>query len=207
MAIKKEEPKDISVSLSMKTITVPIVGTNPLIVNRFSEKAAQQIKEIGELSQGVKQGGKKKNIVAPEEQYENSLEYMADGKTYGFPARSFKAAIVTAGYRIFKVPQTILRSAILVLSDDSTGNVKIEGEPRMREDMVRVGTINKVASPRYRAEFPEWSTTLRIRFFANVITEEDLVSIIQAAGYACGVGEWRPEKSNSGWAGTFEIAG
>ncbi len=205
--VKKEETKDISVSLNIKQIKVHIVGVAPLIVSRFDEKSKQQIEESGKADKGLKQGGKKKNIADPQEQYEKSIYYFADGKTYGFPAVAFKAAMVTAAYRTYGRPQTTTRSAFHIVADDpATGLVKLEGKPQMREDMVRVGGIQKVASPRYRAEFPVWSATLTINFLADVISEEDIVGLANAAGFTCGVGEWRPEKSNSGSFGLFQVA-
>lgn len=205
--VKKEETKDISVSLNIKQIKVHIVGVAPLIVSRFDEKSKQQIEESGKADKGLKQGGKKKNIADPQEQYEKSIYYFADGKTYGFPAVAFKAAMVTAAYRTYGRPQTTTRSAFHIVADDpETGLVKLEGKPQMREDMVRVGGIQKVASPRYRAEFPVWSATLTINFLADVISEEDIVGLANAAGFTCGVGEWRPEKSNSGSFGLFQVA-
>ena len=211
MAAKKATEsvvKNITAHLNLKTIEIPIVGVSPLIVSRFDEKSKQQIAEIGEAEKGLKQGGKKKNIADPQEQYEKSIYYFADGKTCGFPAVAFKAAMVTAAYRTYGRPQTVTRSAFHVIADDlATGLVRINGEHRMREDMVRVGTMNKVASPRYRAEFPAWSAVLKIQFLEDVISEEDLVGLANTAGFTCGVGEWRPEKSNSGSFGLFQVAG
>lgn len=203
---KENEVKDIVVELNLKTISIPIVGVAPLIVSRFDEKSKQQIEEIGQVEQGLKQGGKKKNIANPQEQYEKSIYYFADGKTCGFPAVAFKAAMVTAAYRTYKMPQTTTRSAFHVIADDmTTGLVKINGDHRMREDMVRVGGINKVASPRYRAEFPSWSATITIQFLEDVISEAQLIGLLNTAGFTCGVGEWRPEKSNSGSFGLFRV--
>lgn len=214
MATKKQtqEPaKEIVATLNLRTIEIPIVGIAPLIVSRFDEKAKQQIEEIGKVELGLKQGGKKKHIADPQEQYEKSLYVFEDGVTYGFPAVAFKAAMVTAAYRTYGRPMTVTRSSFHVLADGTSAQgaalVRINGEPRMREDMVRVGAINKVASPRYRAEFPSWSAVLRIQFLADVISEKEIVGLCSAAGFTCGVGEWRPEKSNSGSFGLFKVAG
>ena len=207
-ATTKEAEKEIIVSLNIKTVKVPIVGVSPLIVSRFDEKSKQQIDEIGKADTGLKQGGKKKNISDPKDQYERSLYYFADGKTCGFPAVAFKAAMVTGAYRAYGKPQTISQFSFHVIADDpATGLVKINGEHVMREDMVRVGTINKVASPRYRACFPSWSAVLTIQFLADSFTESDIANIVNAAGFGCGVGEWRPEKAKSGSFGLFRVAG
>ena len=101
---KENEAMDIIADLNLETITFNIEGIAPLIVSRFDEKSKQQIAEIGEAEQGLKQGGKKKNIANPEEQYKNSIYYFDDEKTCGFPAGAFKAAMVTAAYRTYKRP-------------------------------------------------------------------------------------------------------
>lgn len=212
MAAKKtseNEVKNIVANLNLETISFNIEGIAPLIVSRFDEKSKQQIEEIGKVEQGLKQGGKKKNIADPKEQYEKSIYYFEDGKTYGFPAVAFKAAMVTAAYRTYGRPMTVTRSAFHVIADGYSAQgaalVKINGKPRMREDMVRVGTMTKVASPRYRAEFPVWGATLTIQYLANVISAEEIIGLANAAGFTCGVGEWRPEKSNSGSFGLFRV--
>lgn len=63
MATKKVTPKqnetiDVIADLNLETITFNIEGIAPLIVSRFDEKSKQQIAEIGEVEQGLKQIGK-----------------------------------------------------------------------------------------------------------------------------------------------------
>lgn len=86
----------------------------------------------------------------------------------------------------------------------SEGLIEIHGEPRMREDMVRLET--GVADLWYRAEYPEWSAALRISYNANMLSLEQLVNLVNAAGFG-GVGEWRPSapKSASGSYGCFRV--
>ena len=208
MATKKTtEPtaKDITVNLNLKTISIPIEGIAPLIMSRFDEKSKQQIEESGPGK--LKQGKGKKAAPSPEEQYQRSIYYFADGKRIGFPAVAFKAAMVRAAQVVFGRTMTTTKTVFRVMADDpETGLVEIHGEHKMREDMVRVGTMNKVASPRYRACFPVWSAVITIQFIADVISEEEIAGILNAAGFCCGVGEWRPEKANSGSFGMFKVA-
>jgi hypothetical protein len=79
--------------------------------------------------------------------------------------------------------------------------VRIEGEPIMREDVVRVG--NGGTDLRYRPQFTEWSTTLEVTYVRSMLTRESVLSLIEAGGLGVGVGEWRPEKK--GDMGTFMI--
>jgi hypothetical protein len=82
--------------------------------------------------------------------------------------------------------------------------VPIIGEPRMREDMVRLET--GVADIRYRPGFPEWSAVLPITFNASLLSVKSLIHLVDGAGQG-GVGEWRPSapKSASGSYGTFRV--
>jgi len=61
--------------------------------------------------------------------------------------------------------------------------------------MVRVGL--GTADIRIRAEFPAWSTTLDIRYNGNVLSREQIANLFNTAGFAVGVGEWRPQKDGS----------
>ena len=61
------------------------------------------------------------------------------------------------------------------------------------------------ADIRYRGEFRNWYADLEISFNANgAYTVEQIINIINAGGYACGVGEWRPERD--GQYGMFHVA-
>lgn len=203
VAKKAVEPevKDINVTLKVKTITVPIRGIAPLIVSKFDEKSKQQIAESapGKAKQA------KRVVDTPEQQYEKSIYYLADGKTYGMPAVAFKAAMVRAGQAAYDMQMVRTRTLFHVLADDESNCIAINGTPHMREDMVRVGTMNKVASPRYRACFDDWSAVLNITYLDGAISEEQIVALVNAAGFCCGVGEWRPEKCNSGSFGLFQV--
>jgi hypothetical protein len=110
--------------------------------------------------------------------------------------------------RHFKnLPMTKVKVALRVEGlpgDDGVPLVKISGEPRMREDTVRLET--GVADLRYRAGFPEWAANLEITYNADIISKEQLYNLVDAAGYG-GIGEWRPSapKCSSGSFGCFHI--
>ena len=46
---------------------------------------------------------------------------------------------------------------------------------------------------------------ITIQFLEDKFTEKDIVGLLNAAGFTGGVGEWRPEKSNSGSFGLFRV--
>lgn len=176
----------------LQTVELPLVGTSPLISHRWSDKAKKQM-----LDKQTKKASVGKAAKDPDEDYRQSLYPHPDGG-YGFPSTAFKAAAVRAGTYAEK-RMTFLRGAFHVLGE----YVQIEGEPRPREDMVRLQS--GVADIRYRAEFPDWSATLTIRYNARAISLEEIVNLFRIAGFSVGVGEWRPERDGS--FGMFEVRG
>jgi hypothetical protein len=182
--------------IESETLHVPIVGTTPLIIHRFSEKAKRQMLDAMQGRRNVKQPKD------PQAEYEASLYKFKDGGA-GFPAIGFKAATV-GGARFYRgVTMTSLRQFMFFdgeLGVDNQLLARIKGKPHMREDVVRVGTGTDL---RYRAEFPVWSTTLVITYIPSSITRDSVLSLIDAGGLGVGVGEWRPAKN--GDFGTYQI--
>ncbi len=176
----------------IEMMTFRLIGTASLIMHKWSEKA---IKQIEDKQQKKAQSGKEKRN--PKAEYEASMHKDADGD-YAFPSIGFKAAAVTAVTQISGITKVFARGAFHVDGEF----VKIQGKPRMRTDMVRIGM--GTADVRYRGEFPEWSTDITVRYNATVISREQILNLFQTAGFAVGIGEWRPERDGS--FGTFRIA-
>ena len=182
-----------------ETIQVPIVGTTPLIVHRFDEKAKRQMLDA---TQGKKTPKTPKD---PQAEYEASLYRLKDGR-YGFPVLAFKAASI-GGARFYgknQVTMTGLRQSMFFRGEPSEKGeqlVAIEGEPALREDVVRVGRGG--ADLRYRGQFMEWSALLVVTYIPLALSRDSVLSLIDAGGMGVGVGEWRPEKN--GDYGTYQV--
>lgn len=185
--------------IGTESLRVPILGTAPLIVHKFSEKSKRQMLDA---MQGRKSPKQAKD---PEAEYEAAF-YRLDDDTYGFPVIAFKAASVSA-CRFFgkAMPMTLARQCIFFDAEfskkDGQKLARIVGTPHMREDVTRVGMGG--TDLRYRPEFTEWSTQVEVTFVKSMLTRESVLSLIEAGGLGVGVGEWRPEKK--GDFGTFEI--
>lgn len=175
--------------IDSERLLVPIIGTSPLIVHKFSQKAKQQMLDN---MQGRKTP---KTIRDPQADYEASF-YRLDDDSYGFPSAGFKMATVSAARFYGKqINMTQLRQFIFfhgVMSNrDGQQLVRIAGEPKMREDAVKVGTGTDL---RYRGEFREWTATLDVTYVRSSLDKGSLLSLVDAGGLGVGVGEWRPEK-------------
>jgi hypothetical protein len=187
-------------------VKVEIVGTTPLIVHAWSVKAKQMM-----LEKQMGKAHKKKEPKDPIADYEAS-RYISDEGWDGVPAVAFKAAFVGACRSVDGLAMTLAKRLFRVLADGRSSQqnvelVRIFGEPRMREDMVRLES--GVADIRYRAEYPEWSAILDVEFNAAVISATQLVNLIALAGYSEGICEWRPSapKSATGSYGCWKTTG
>jgi hypothetical protein len=183
--------------IAAERIEVPIIGTSPLLVHRFSEKAKRQMLDA---MQGRKSP---KTAKDPEAEYDAAFYKFKDDAP-GFPAIAFKAATI-GGARFYSgVTMTALRQYLFFDGEvgvDGQKLVRINGVPKMREDVVKVGRNG--TDLRYRPEFAEWSTTLTVIYVTSALTRGSVLSLIDAGGMGVGVGEWRPEKS--GDFGCFRV--
>jgi hypothetical protein len=168
-----------------------LIGDSPLITHQWSAKAKKMM-----LDKQMKKATGAREAKNPEQDYKDSLYVHPDGG-YGFPAIAFKAAAVDAATFVDGITKVEMRGAFHI-NDEL---VKIEGSPAPREDVVRVGM--GTADLRYRAEFKKWKTTLTIRYNSRAISAEQITNMFQNAGFAIGVGEWRPQKD--GRNGMFHV--
>ena len=95
--------------------------------------------------------------------------------------------------------KTTARGAFHILGEFAI--IECDGVPEMREDMVQIGGMSKVADIRYRTEFKRWRTKLTIRYNKKAISREQIINLLNYGGFANGVGEWRPSRDGS--FGTF----
>jgi len=176
----------------VETLTIEVVGTSPLICHRWSDGTKKSI-----LDKQTKKATQAKQARDPDQDYEDSLYRLSDGG-YGFPSVAFKAAAVRAGtYADMKM--TFLRGAFHVSGE----LVPLVGEPSMREDMVRLQ--GRVADIRFRGQFKEWCAYVPVQVNTSALSIEQLANLFVLAGFAVGVGEWRPERN--GQYGRFEVGG
>lgn len=216
MATTKKTTETIEVSIpaiDIRTATIKVEGDSPLIVHKWSEKAKKEILDK-QMKKAKTKGHDVKDPVRdfidslywlegePEEKTEDGFaKAIQSGAKFGFPSVAFKAAAVAAGYRSGITPNKVSMNAAFHIDGEF---VEINGTPDMREDMVRVGGISRAADIRYRGEFKEWSATFTVKYNAAVISLEQLANLFNLGGFACGLGEWRPEKG--GAFGMFHIA-
>lgn len=191
----KQSASNVTVQLpelQIRTTALTLVGDSPLVCHKFADKAKRMM-----LDKQMKKATQGREAKDPEQDYLDSLYEHPEGG-YGFPTLAFKSAAVDACSYVQGLTKVQARGSFHVIGD----LVKIEGTPRMREDMVRIAM--GTSDIRHRGEFPQWRCTLDIRFNASAISLEQIVNLFNVGGFAVGVGEHRPQKDGS-W-GMFHVA-
>lgn len=189
--------------LKTQKVIALIIGTSPLIVHKFSEKAQHMIlaKHMGEAS-----SGREKKV--PLDNFNAARHRIAEGRD-GFPAGGFKAAIASATGKEVGFAKTVAKGAIRVHpSDPGTNLIEIltPSEPSMREDVVR--NESGVVDIRHRPQYWPWAMHLVVEFIPQLASVQQVLQAIEMAGFRSGIGEWRPSspKSLSGSFGTWKLA-
>ncbi len=183
--------------IARRRMTFGIRGTSPLIMHQWSEKAKREMRD-------KQQGGKKtKTREKREPEAEaKAATYVDDNGRIGIPGMAFKSALVTAAHKDIGIEKTLVRKALFLVTKDSDKILPIEGsDPVVREDMVRVGMGS--ADMRYRPEFSEWTCQIELEVDSELLQRDDVLALVDRAGFGVGICEWRPEKG--GEYGRFEI--
>jgi len=177
-------------------LSCTIKSVTPMIQHKWSEKAKEMMR--------LKHAGKKtksREVRDPEAEFREAA-YLTDDGQFGLPGMGFKAALITAAHKDIGVEKTLVRKALFLRSSDSDKILPMEcDEPVMREDCVRVGAGS--ADLRYRPQFDSWKCHIEIEVDADLLTDADVINLINRAGFGVGIGEMRPEKG--GEYGRFEV--
>lgn len=216
MATKTQEILEIR-PIEIQKATIRIVGDTPLIMHAWSEKAKREMLE----KQMKVTKTKAKDAKNPVEDFIRSMYWLTDmpsemtqegfetaianGARFGFPVTAFKQAAISAAYRMGWAKDKMSMRGAFFIDGDINQMLEIKSDPPvMREDMVKIGM--GTADIRYRGEFQNWYADMTISFNKNgQHSFEQIVNIINAGGYVCGVGEWRPERD--GQYGMFHVEG
>lgn len=202
--------------IEVKRATVRIVGDTPLIMHAWSEKAKREMLE----KQMKVTKTKAKAAKDPIEDFIRSMYWKtpmptdmtqagferatSEGAQFCFPVTAIKQAAISAAFRMGWAKDKMSMRGAFFIDGDENQMIEIHSDPPVpREDMVKVGM--GTADIRYRGEFRNWYADLVVSYNANgMYSLEQIVNIINAGGYACGIGEWRPERD--GQYGMFHVA-
>ena len=196
-----------SAEVGIQSVELTLRGRNgsPLVIHAFAEKAKQEIRDKQQ-----KKAKKVKEERKPEAEF-LVARYVDDEGRECAPITALKKAIITAATAFDDITKVGLRQAVFVDSVLAPGAAlipieKYDGTPAvgvMREDAVTIGINTRGLT--YRPEYKEWQLRIRIEFNPRIVSREQLLALVDQAGWGVGICEGRPERSSAlGW-GRFEI--
>lgn len=214
--------------LPIKSMLIEIVGQSPLIFHKWSQKAKTQI-----LEKQTKQANTGRDLRDPVAEYQASFYRDGNGNiafpannikqaivdaarnVNGLHMTLLRGALYVVGDVDDMVP--VLYEGKPIKPSEEVDIIPEEKRPeglyakdknlpeviQMREDMVRLSGRGSSADLRYRGQVTEWSMKFQIDWNDGVLSPIQIINLLNIAGFSCGLGEWRPQKS--GKNGMFEV--
>jgi len=197
--IKPKVKGDVQIivpKLKLNIIKVKIVGTTPLLMDKFPDKVR---KEILQKQSGLTKG--KKQLRDIDSEFLNAIHFIEDDKI-GFPAQAFKSAMIEStsfvGSRDFSKK---LLKGIQIINSEGNDLIPISYEGKISKLTHYPKDSNTKISPM----FNKWGCELIIQYDSNNISPQDLISLLNYSGFYYGIGIWSPRAKCGGKYGMYEV--
>lgn len=205
--VRTTAPQNVTISPpNFATIELFIVGTAPLVIERFSKKAELMAK----MQEGSTTKSKKKHKARDYKKDCEEAKYKHKSGWEGVNAASFRAAMISA-CRLVGFKMTIAKLSIFIEPDgfdkeDSLPLVRIYGKSELFTANTRNAT--GVVDIRARPIYKEWACKLHVKYDQDQFKAEDIINLMSRVGGQVGIGAGRPDSKSSagcGW-GIFAVA-
>jgi hypothetical protein len=208
----EEEPQEIYELKIRRTrrkyMLVRVDGTKALLTNRMSDLSR---KSLGKQPMTKEE---KLQVLDPEYQYQQSV-YRDNEGGYYFPSMGVLLSMLKVG-EVDGKDENRLRHWISLATDDPVLRIYLPDDtargipadqrgPEMRQDIARNWQARGVKVVATRAMFRcPWSIVIPIVYNASRMTRDQVLSVIEEAGFSVGIGCWRPDRK--GLFGQFKIS-
>ena len=192
METKENKVEVVLQPISVGTIRVQIKGKTPLLMDKFPDEVK---KGILAKQAGVSKGNKKK-VRDTKQETQEAIHVTSTGQI-GYPAFGFKKGMMECtsfvGDKMFS--KKLVSGAVKIMNvEDGLIPIKYENQTILEHN---VGSNTK-----FSPMFSGWSCELKIEYDQNNISAQDIVTLLNYAGFYNGIGAWRP-KSGGGGSGEY----
>lgn len=185
-----------------QTLRVSILGTRPLILNRMSEKARQQLL----LPSGRKNAAEKASSLK-----HNPLEeFRAAPYTLGDDGASTYLALLGSMFHKGMAAAALdlpgaAKAQITRLAWIEEDRVPVYGIPELFMSVTRSADMNRTPDVRTRVIVPRWACQIHVSYVAPNLNEKSVINLLSTAGVVSGVGDWRRQKGGN--YGQYRLVG
>lgn len=207
----KLSPAHTNVTISapnMRVASFGVIGTSPLVINRFSEKGEAAMRAAQEAG-GQSKSKKQRNAKDFKALFE-AASYRSEEGWYGIHAASFRLALIGA-CRLVNYKMTIAKMSLFILED---GFDTQKGDPLIRiygpdpiMDVRPARNANGSFDLRARPLWKDWRCNVRVQWDLDQFSLIDVTNLMSRVGLQCGIGEGRASSKMSagiGW-GSFRV--
>ena len=204
MAAKKKEAEETIElkEIEPRSIIVTVEGISDLQTHRFGETALASLR--GTTNKKAAKAGKKP-ARDPEAEYKEALYRFGEGKV-GVPAIMFKKSMVNAVRIVHGMTMATAKQMFFTVGTDPEWREFCAVEnvaPSIHEAIVPAGG-GKGATLSYRAIYGgPWRIRVGLEFIEGVISDEQIINLLNLAGFSVGIGCQRPERG--GQYGRFKV--
>lgn len=186
---KKEQTINIK-PLKIGKLRLKVVGRTPYmpepmdmaVLDRYDKKKSKQTYDKDELSE--------------EDKSKEKYYFTSNGKK-GIPARAFYNAMIRASSYLFDKKDGGMRNmkeGVNVLGEIIPLNYKNEVQ---LTHWGRMSGMTKAPRKIIRNSFEDWSCTLDIEYNQSQLSAENIINVLNWAGFHIGVGAFRKEKTGN----------
>lgn len=185
----------------LKTVKFKIIGTSPLMILRFSQKAQNMMAD--KMKAGSQAKGKKVREARDFDEDFEQAKYVSTEGWNGINASSFRNALISA-CRLVGFKMTLAKLSVFIEAD---GFDKVNGLPLVRvygdaePNILPVRNATGVADLRCRALWREWHCFLNVTFDEDQFSLQDVTNLLMRVGMQGGIGEGRNDSKQSAGLG------
>lgn len=198
MANEKKDAVVVVERVNTEAVSVVLLGTTPLIMNRMSEKVRQGLLSPRTLTAPEKRSTLKHD---PLGEYRGSMyTTTAEETLLGFPASGVKKAMMTAALDLPGARKAQIGRLVYVMGID----LPVYGVPQLFMSVTRSADMSHTPDIRTRAILPQWAMPVMVSYVSPLMNATSIINLLVAAGITAGIGDWRAEKG-AGTYGSFEV--
>lgn len=186
--------------IAIKEMKVNVEGISHLLMHKFSDRSSNAMEQ-----KQRKVHIEKKARIAIKDEIEDCIHRLNNGDA-GFPVSAFYGGMREVAPYVEDMDKKLVSGSIKVRAMDGGTLCKIQyTKMEVQRDQARNAT--GVCDIRYRPRFENWKTEFMIMFNSAQINEEQIINLLNLAGFHRGIGDWRPgAPKNPGSYGMYKVA-
>lgn len=208
MTGKKETPKSVEIEIleiQQGQFTVGIVGTTPLLMHRFSDKARRELTlPAPKMNAAAKATNLKHHPIQEAQGCAHLISDEIAPTFFGCPSLMFKNAIAAAALDIPGTTKAAIGRLVYIVGEYPGELIPIWGQPFLHAAMVRNSDINRTPDVRFRLVFPKWAMRVTVKFIQPNLSAKGVYNLLAASGLITGIGDWRQGKGKGSY-GSFRL--